>query len=102
MPPLFDEKGKLIRDRYLVTINLPEHDGMEHACASEWGMVGDITEAARLVGEDGRRQVKITVTVEPGEKTGTLGSKPSAPVQQGPLTEDRNLGPEGNPHAETP
>ena len=73
IPPLYDEAGELMKDRYKITINRPGAPEERHACASEWGMMGWVDDAVRKVGENGKRQVHITLTVEPGEKTGILG-----------------------------
>lgn len=80
-PPLYDENGKLITDRYVTTIRIPGRGEMAKSFASEWGALGYIESAIDLASEGGQRQVKITLTVEPGEKTGTLGKDPGAPVQ---------------------
>ena len=78
LPPLYDEKGELIRDRFIATIRVRGREE-KHVCASEWGLLGWIDQALRDAGENGRRQVYVTFTAEPGEKTGTLGKMPSAP-----------------------
>lgn len=76
VPPLYDKNGELIRDRYVISVKIPGEAEQRHTCASEWGMFGRVDDAVMKVGDNGRRQVYITLTVEPGEKTGTLGENP--------------------------
>lgn len=75
IPPLYDENGDLIKDRYCLTIQIPGAEPKSVTAASEWGMMGHVDEAVRIVGDNGRRQVKIMLAVEPGEKVGTLGKR---------------------------
>ena len=58
VPPMKDETGQVVRDRYKLTLN-----GKEGEAASEWGAIGHILALIRRVSDDGKAKVCVTVQV---------------------------------------
>ena len=58
VPPMKDEAGQVVTDRYKLQLN-----GEEAEAASEWGAIGRILALIRDVGNNGKDKVRVTVQV---------------------------------------
>ena len=75
--------GTVEKNHYNITIHMPGRELIVRK-ASEWGAVSEISEALRYVGEDGKRKLRISITIDPME----LINEAEAPAGQGERTDN--------------
>lgn len=74
--------GTVDKEHYQISLHTEDGE-RQLAKASEWGAIGEIMDAMRKVGEDGKRKLHMTVVIRAGEKI----NEADAPAGQGERTD---------------